>query len=57
MEGAKINFADIIGFIVLLFVFGMIVVAIGIHLFIALYAVFANPKPARYNSSKEENKI
>lgn len=57
MEGAQINFADILGFIVLLFVFGMIVVAVGIHLVIALLAAFGNPKPARSQTDKDENKI
>jgi hypothetical protein len=58
MEGAKkINFADTLGFLVILFLFGTIVVAVGIHLFLALYMAFGNPKPTRSNPSKEESEI
>jgi hypothetical protein len=35
----------------------MIVVAVGIHFFIALYAAFANPKPARSQTNEDVNKI
>jgi hypothetical protein len=57
MEGANINFADILGFLAILFLFGSVVVAIGIHLFLALYMAFGNPKPIRSSSSKEETEI